>query len=1130
MAGVKVGNNTYLRSLNCSNSYLLGTATDSQTLDLSNCKNLKTVDISYTKFTGITFPRDTVLNSINLTGSSVKNISIDGAEFLDEIKITGCDNINKFELNRCNRITSINVANSTIQNFIATNCNKVIDVDLSGCKSIASFDVTNSYNIETLNMRANSSSVMQDLKLYSMYNLKKLIVSQTSTAHTIRLPKYLNQNEANKAAIGEPAKLWDNLEYLDISDSTLMKIQYGSADVDDEVVDMKQLTKLKTLSFSNASYLTEIRDLTFTGSLTNLFYGCKKLNKITGTISNTNNNINSMFAYCYELQNIDNLTMNLVGIISAASTCDRCFRMKTPMLKKILHACGSTLTNISYMCHMAGMDGYTAILGTAEDTTRTIPSDLFIRNTNLQNAGGAFDITNYTTIPGDLFDPCAETINNLSATFARMGSLETVGPALLHNKPNLATVSNLFACDGKLTHYIDEFPNIFLGSSNITSTQSMFYGCSELMTGEDGLGEMMYPLVNLTNCAYMFYGCTNNLNCEIPDGLLSRNRNLVKMNGMFQRCSKLPKLPRSLFRVNIGDTNELLNLTKAVGVFGGCKAMEGEVDSTFFVGAPNLVNIGRNPEDNMVYSVSRYPSEGFFEGTKITGYHETFLNPVPKLQDVSGLFSKCSNLVECYYYKGSEVMTRGNSISEDLFMNNRLITDMSYMFGECSKIEGHIPEGLFDFSRNLLQNVSCMFYGCSALSGINLDAKENDKVQTGVCDQWFKNAPSLTNMSSFMNGCVSYIGTIPEELLYGCTALQNTSGLFANCKLLTGGIPLKLFNDCRGTITNTSSMFQGCEELNEEFPVGEYSTEQGVIAYKLATDANVEGALQVVATMTDPLKQITYSDVVNLSPNLATIINASGNYYVTREIGDVVKVEELGLLAECVNLTTIANMFNGCKKIPGGIPHDLLFTSKQAVKYTKLTSVAGLFKNCEAINKPYIEEETNITYICDPVLFEKCTAITDCSSVFNRMYGFNNVSGCQIHPKMFDKQTKVTTVYELFMGTKVTGPVSMLFSNSVNSITDARKMFAFSNITSVANNFLSGGGINKKLQMVQGIFYGCSNIEGTSPEFWNGAKFTALMETTAGRGGALHTCTKLSNYAQAEAKHAEWVASQAIYL
>ena len=1127
MTALTMGNNRFLRTLNCSNSYLLGTATNGQTLDLSKCANLKELNLAYTKLSAVTFPPDNVINKIDLTGSSIKNIEIDGAEFLTDIVITDCDNINKFQLNRCNKIENVNVANATIQNFIVTNCDNVKSVDVSGCKSIASFDVTNSYNIEVLNMKGNTSSIMQDLKLYSMYNLKELIVSQTTTAHTIRLPKYLNEVEAFKASNGEMALPWNTLEKLDINSSSVMKIQYGSADVEGEVVDMSQLTNLKSLNFNSATSMTEIKGINYTGNLGGLFSNCKALVKITGELSNSTNNINSMFSSCYLLSNIDGLNLNFVGVVSANSTCDRCFRMKTPMLKKILYACGSTLTTAISTCHMAGMDGYSGILGTSQDTTRTIPSDLFARNTNLQNINGFFDITAYTTVPGDLFDPCANSITNLGTAFGRMSSLTTVGGSLLHNKPKLTTVSNMFANCTSLTNFIDEYPDIFIGSPNITSTYGMFANCYNLLSGDLGLGEMLYPLVNLTNCAYMFYNCSNNLNCEIPDGFLSKNTKLTKINGLFQRCRKLPTLPRSLFRANIGDTNNLNNLTKAVAVFGECNSMEGIVDSTFFLGAPNLVNIGYSAEDNQPWSTNKYPSDGFFQGTKISGYHETFLNPVTKLQNVSGLFRNCYDLIDCHYYEGSEVMTRGNSISEDLFINNNLINNMENTFSGCSKLEGHIPMGLLDNSKSLLQTVGGMFSGCTALTGINLDVKDGDDPQTGICAQWFKNATNLVSINSFMSGCSAFVGTIPEDLFENCVKLQNTAYLFQNCRLLTGGVPLKLFDSCRDSITNTSYMFSGCEGLDEELPTGEYETVQGIVAYKLVS-AGIEGALQVVETMLDPFTQVPYADVVNLSPNLATIINASGSYYVTPEVGDVIKVNQLGLLSECVQLTSIAYMFNGCKKMPGGIPHDLLFTSKQATRYTKLTNIAGLFKYCEKFTKVYTEEETGMTYICDPILFDKCTALTNCSEVFNRMGGIP--STCQVHPNMFSKQSKVTTVYELFSWTPVTGPVSSnLFANSVNTITDARKMFNNTNITSIAPTFLNGGGINKKLQMIYGIFQGCSNLGGTAPEFWNGAKFTALQGDQQGYWGALHGCTNLSNYSVAQAVSTNWTDFQPIY-
>lgn len=1131
MAGLKVGNNTYLRSLNCTNSYLLGTATESQTLDLSNCKNLKTVDISYTKFTGITFPKDTVLNSINLTGSSIKNVSIDGAEFLTDIKITGCDNINKFELNRCNKINTVNVANSTIQNFIVTNCNNVTSVDLSGCKSIAGFDVTNSYNIVELNMSGNTSSIMKDLKLYSMYNLRKLIVSQSATAHTIRLPKYLNEAEAFKAANGESALLWNTLEYLDLSTCGIQKIQYGSADVEDVVLDMSQLDKLTTLKLSNSTYFTEIRNINYTGSLTSLFSNCKGMKKITGKITNSTANINSIFDGCYELCDIDGLTLNLVGVTSANSACNRCFRMKTPMLKKILYACGPTLTSASGMCHMSGLDGYNCILGTEEDTTRSIPSDLFAKNIALQNVSNFFDcVEGYTTVPGGLFDPFAETLTTCTYAFSRMSNLTTVGANLLHNKPNLNNVQGMFANDGKLKDYINEYPNIFLGSPNITTTFGMFRGCTELAVGEEGLGEMFYPLTNLTNCAIMFYGCSNNLNCEIPDGLLSKNTKLVKISGMFQSCKKLPKLPRSLFRVNIGDTNKLSNLTKAVGVFGDCTSMEGTVDSTFFLGAENLVNIGMDHEDNDIWSTSKITSRGFFEGTGVTGYHESFLNVVPKVNNVSGMFKNCTQLTECLYYKGNDVTVHNNTVSEDLFKNNPVIQDLHQMFYGCTSLEGHIPASLFEPCKKIISYADSMFNGCTNLSGMNLDAGENDETVTGISKDWFSGATNLVSVSYFLNGCAMFNGSIPEGIFEGCSNLQNTSYFLGGCKGITGAIPLTLFDTCREKLNNVSGMFSGCEGLNEPIPVGEYTTVQGIVSYTLVSGSTVEGALQVVEKMSDPFTQVSYADVVTLSPNLATIINTSGNYYVTADIGDKTEVIKPGLLADCINLTTAAALFNACKKIPGAIPHDLFFTSTNASKFTKLTSIDSLFKNCEKMDKVYLEEETGMTYICDPNLFEKCTALTNCASVFNRMYAIPNT--CQVHPLTFSKQTKVTTVYELFMGTKVTGAVSpLLFSNCINTLTNASKMFCYTNVTSVGGTFLNNGGKNTKLKTIYGLFYGCSNLEGASPEFWNGAKFTAMGGGDSnGYAGALARCTKLSNYAVAQAVDKAWTADQPIYL
>ena len=1125
MTALTLGKNKYLRTLNCSNSYLLGTGTNGQLLDLTQCVNLREIDISYTKINAVNFPPDNTIKSINLSGSSIKNIEINGAEFLNQINITGCENVNRFKLDRCTRITEVDVSGSTIKDFMVTNCPNVVSVNLSNCKSISNFDVTNSYNIETLNMTGNTSEIMADLHLYSMYNLRNLYVSQTTSAGIIRLPKYLNEVEAAKAANGEEALLWDTLNYLNLSSSSVTKIQYGSADTLNDYVDMSQLYNLTYLSFQYCTEVVEIRNLNFTGNLASLFYQCKKLRKITGELTNTTASVNSIFAICYELCDINELNLNFKGVTSATYAFERCFRGTTPMLKKILDACGSTLTDVTHLCHMAGMDGYSAILGTSADRT-DIPSNLFEKNTNISNVYGVFDCTAYKTVPGNLFDPFANTLTRAEYAFSRMGNLTSVGADLFKNKPKLTTVSRAFASDGNLTNYIDTDPNIFVGSGSITDTTAMFSGCYKLKTGASGLGEMLYPLTKLTHCPYMFFDC-NVINCAIPNGFLSKNTKLKVIDGLFQRCYALPTLPRSLFRVNIGDTNTFPDLVDAKCVFGKCTSMTGVVDSTFFLGAENITNISYDVSYNYPWSVSQYPWEGFFRDTKITGYYETFLNPLTKLRRCSELFRGCTSLEHCYYYEGNEVKERNNTVSENLFANNPLLERTTSMFTDCTKLLGHVPPNLFTPCKSNITQVSYMFNNCTGLTGINLDAAEGDNPATGISNKWFKDCIRLTIAPGFLYNCTNYSGSIPEDLIKDCPAIQETQEMFYNCQNISGGIPLKLFDNCRSSIRNTSKMFHNCIGLTEPLPTGTYTTRQGITGYQLCASSD-EGALQVVEKMLDPYTQVSYADVVNLSPNLATIINFSGSYYVKTVIDNIIEAKQLGLLSECTELRNVSGMFRQCKKITGGIPHDLFFTSDINTTYDYLTDVSSLFKDCQSMKQGYIEEETGVKYICNPTFFSKCPAITTFDSTFNRMYA---LTGCQIHPTMFDKQNKVTTVYEMFMGTPVTGSISpMLFRNCISTLTDARKMFARTSITGVTNGFLNNGAVNTKLKYIYGIFYNCTGITGTSPTFWDGSKFSAIEGSTQGFWGALAGCTKLTNYAEAQSVSSNWINDQEIWL
>ena len=1125
MSSLKVGNNKYLRTLNCTNSYQLGTATESQMLDLSNCSNLKSVDISYTKFTGISFPRDTVLNHINLTGSYVKNITIDGAEFLQDINITGCENINRFELNRCNGMEVVNVSNSTIQNFIVTNCENVREINLSGCKSMAGFDVTNSNNIEKLNMKGNTSTVMEDLKLYSMYNLKELIVSETTSLHTIRLPKYLNEAEAFKAANGEPAILWEKLERLDARASSLMKIQYGSADIEGDVVDMSQLTNLTYLGISRCTSMVEIKNINYTGAMNGLFQECKSLAKISGTLTNSTNTIANMFYLCLALNNIDGLTLNFSGVVNSSGACYSTKSLKTPMAMKILKACGATLTNASSMFYMYECQG-TSVLGTSSDTTTSIPSNFFEFNTGLTTINSIFSCTRYTSVPGDLLDPMAESLSTADSMFVNCPNLTDVGSGLFKNKPKLTSVSGAFGVCDSLTNYINEDPNIFDGSENITNTKNMFRSCRNLVAGELGLGQMFYPLKNLTTTAYMFYHCDKNFAPELANGILANNSRLTTIEGMFQSCSKLKTLPDSLFRVNLGDNNKLQYLVRVKGLFAHCSALEGNVSPNFFLGAENITDAGDQSTETVLWSSGeKYPSGGVFEGTKISGYFESFLYPLTKVTTVRAMFKNCTSLNQRLYYVGSAEYIRNNTVDPELFSNNKALTNADGMFQGCALIEGCIPELLFDPCRKTIATVSNMFNGCSTLTGYNLDATGSEEPHQGICSNWFKDCIELTNVSGFLRGCSNFVSTIPEDVFAGCTKLQNVSHFMNGCAKVNGTIPRGLFDDCRSTLNNVEYLFSGCTELTGAIPTGEYEKVLATVDYTMVAKGT-EGAFQVVEVMEDPYTQVTYSDVVNISPGLATYLNASGNYYVVPVQDYVSKAKTLGLLSECVNLTSAASLFNGCQKLTGAIPHDLFFTSSNNIRYTNLTNLSALFNDCRALNDVYIEEETGIAYLFKPGFFDKCPNVTSISSICNFM---TSMKSCELHPQLFDKMTKLASANSAFLRVyNLTGGITQLFKNSISSLTDARCLFAYTKITSVGNTFLNNGGVNNKLVNIMSIFQGCSSLQGTSPEFWNGNKFKALGTNKDGYWGALADCTNLSNYTTASNVSSNWTTGNKI--
>ena len=984
--------------------------------------------------------------------------------------------------------------------------------------------MTNSNNVMTLSATNNSSPFMEDLQLYSLYNLQYLYVNQSSRANTIRFPKYLNAEEANKAMNGEEAKLWDELLELNISESSVKKIQYGSADTDEDVLDMSQLTKLEWFSIWANTACTEIRNIYYKSEshcdeLDGLFYACHSLRKISGYLY-AEADVDSIFEECLVLSDISELELDFVNVTSAAHAFCATARSTTPMVKQLLTACGETLEDASWICYTYSFNELDPYLGTEHDTTTRIPADLFEFNPNIKYLDGAFECTAYNAVDEGLLDPMANSLQTATYLFGRMHNLDYVGPGIFANKPKLSDISRAFNSDSEL-RYIEDFHNMFEGSSNITNTNEMFYYCNSLEIGD--LGEVMYPLVNLKTCKYMFYWCCGIT--SVPNGCLSKNTKLTNIAGLFQWCENIQTLPRSIFRVNITDTNTFPDLTTVNSLFSYCSNMEGIVDATFFSGVENLTLASADADGKKPWSNSDHDNGGVFEDTDITGYHETFLHNLPKLYDVDRMFRYCNYLEYCYYYDElGALQTRGNTISPVLFSGNPNLVYSIDTFCYCEKIVGCIPENLFESCKSTIRKVGWMFEGCANLTGVDLDSSNNNLI--GISSNWFKDAVNLEEIDGFMFDCPEYQGTIPADFIADCTKMKDTSFLFYDCRKITGNIPVEFFNNCRESLTAVDYMFYGCTGLGGELPRGRYNITEGIINYELVTK-ETENALQVVNEITDPYKQVLYVDVVGISPGLANIINPNGNYYVTTVMGEIKEVIQLGFLANCINLTNAEYLFGDCKNITGGIPDGLFYTNSALVQFKNLTDVSGLFGRCEKLDEAYIEPDTGIAYLCSPALFEKCPNITDTCNSFERLYGMPE---CRLHPRMTEKQNKVRCADYMFKDIwNLTGEISpQLFKNSLNTLERAIEMFSFTDISSVTAGFLNNGIPNRKLKYIKGIFYDCEYLSGTSPSFWDGNMFGAIEDSQDGFWGALYN-TKVSNKDEATAVNTEWTDSQDIW-
>ena len=1117
LTSLSTGSNTYLRTLNLS-----GSTRVAGTIDLTYCENIRTIDISNTNITTIALPDGGALKTFIAKNCGITAAMFKNLQFLETIDITNCTGISSYEIDNCPLITEVDTSGYiNLNKVLISNCNGITSLNLSNT-NISEMSIANCDRIKSINLSGCNGSVMEQLNLSTVYGLETLNISSSQPANGIVLflPKYKSaiyaskpQSELNDLVSQGIDILWHELKYFYAESSNLTNIMYGiSSTYTPGDCDFSQLTNLIEVKILRSAMIKKITNFQCSNiSLYRLFFGLKACESISGNIKSKFTSAEEMFCDCSNLVNINNLTLDLSTITRADGCMRNCYSITYEIIKRTLNSMPN-VNNLSEFLYMQNMNY----------NTLTLDSSMFENNTKVENLSRAFMRLNITSVPSGLFTPFKDTLKSAKGVFLGCSNLETVANDIIKNCTELITCMELFrGCTnlqnlfGSPNHY-----DIFPSNSNIEDVRLAFYQCKSLLASTDyttgdqihGLKCMFDNLPNIIQTDAMFDGCQ--FITELPEGLFESNTKLVSIDATFNRCTTITSIPSKLF--NTTNTSELTHpeLVRARGLFNNCTSMAGAVSSNFFDGAYNLQDIGNAGPfyigqingpltDNSYNNLTIYVG-GMFANTAITGYKSNFLSKLTNLTSVSMLFYKGTNNSSTmkpsisgnnnnalqFIYVDNDTPVVG-AICNNIFDGLTKLADVSYCFAgntaltKICNTDGSNTESpaLFSSCKDTLRTAEGLFAHCRNLS---ID------IPTAL----FKNCTNLVNLKSCYAGCASLTGTITKDIFEGCPNIVNASYMFFKCSSIgidqqatDIAIPSDLFDSCRSRLTNVSYMFAGCTGMRGQLQTGE-----------------------------------------------AQIINEDGTSVVQSII-------RYGLLSDCTSLISTCSMFRGCERLKGAIPEDIFYTTTITKLYNNLTDISYMFDNCrylalssttnniDARNKltiygsPLSDSENG--YLIPRNWLNKCPNITNIRYLFNQVSHYPNgtvtdpeftVNNLSLDDSTFSQQSKIQNANNAFAHCKsLSGCITSTFmQNSLNTLTTASRIFAFSGITSVGaeryyavfEKNTSQNAKNTVLTNIKEAFYAAcgNNMEGYAPSIKT--KFSAITSSD----GMVYDQTGLENY------------------
>ena len=188
--------------------------------------------------------------------------------------------------------------------------------------------------------------------------------------------------------------------------------------------------------------------------------------------------------------------------------------------------------------------------------------------------------------------------------------------------------------------------------------------------------------------------------------------------------------------------------------------------------------------------------------------------------------NKCKMIIN---NKESELMEEcflGSNDNEIILLNIKQITDMSYMFYNCTSLLEIY--GIDKWDTSSVTNMSNLFYYCNNLKNLPDISKWNTK--------------NVINMNNMFSGCK--FTSLPDISLWDTSSVTNMSYMFFDCKNINQLPDISKWNISK--VNNLSHMFHNCESLKEIPLLDNWDLRSVVdISYMFYNCANISGHINL---------------------------------------------------------------------------------------------------------------------------------------------------------------------------------------------------------------------------------------------------------------------------------------------